>query len=438
MTSLQPYTKFTFTMLKKEVFLFLGLGIISGIPFLLILSTLSFWLTELKMPAVIIGAFTLTTIPYSLKPLWAPYVDNLSIPLLGKFLDIKCSWGVLSNILLAISIVGLGYSDPQYNLSSTIFFALLVSLCASIQDIIIDTLRIELIPYHLSGVIVTMETIGFRIGMFLSGAGAIYIAEYFSWHTAYNIMGSIVIFGSFIFWLLNSSSMTRQSRRMKKVTFATETPFTIYPLLSKYKLVQIFFYSIYNVMSQKGFLSIIAFIFFFKVADSALNSMSAPFIHALGFSKIEYANISKFFGTIIVICGSIAGGFCTTRWNTLLCLKLYGYLQILSTCMFILQIHMGHNNLWLTLTLGLESFVSGFGSVGFLACLSRLCHLSFTATSFTMLCSLGSLFRIIISLTAGWCVDNLGWNILFYLVILFTIPIFYYLNKIAILLQPSN
>ena len=419
---------------KKEVFLFLFLGFISGIPFLLVLSTLAFWLSELKIPNTIIGVFMFTTIPYSLKPLWAPCIDNFNIPFLGRFLDIKYSWGIFSNILLTISIVGLGFSNPQHNLGTTIFFALLVSFCAATQDIVIDTLRIELTPYHLSGIVAAAESIGFRTGMLTSGAGALYIAEYFSWPIAYSTMGCIVIFGSLVFWLLCRFPIATTQDQTKGVISdnrkSFNSSFIAQILPSKYKLMRLFFYSFYNITSQQYFLSIIAFIFFFKVADSSLNAMSAPFIYDLGFSKIEYANISKFFGTAMMVCGSMAGGFWVNRWNALLCLKLYGFLQIMSACMFIIQTYMGHNNLCLILTLGLESFVSGFGSVGFLAYLSRFCSSSFTATSFTVLYSFGSLFRVLISLAAGWCADHLGWTMLFCLVILFTIPIFYCLKRI--------
>lgn len=419
---------------RKEIFLFLFLGFISGIPFLLILSTLTFWLTELKIPNTIIGMFMFTTIPYSLKPLWAPCIDNFNIPFLGSFLESKYSWGVASNILLTISIVGLGFSDPQQNLGITIFFAFLVSFCAATQDIVIDTLRIDLTPYNLSGVVSAMESIGFRSGMITSGTVALYIAEYFSWSIAYGVMGCIVIFGSLAFCSLNRSSLTRKRVNIQEIIHNDKKKsfnsfLVAQKTVSKSNLIGFFFYPVYHIISQKNISFILAFVFFFKVADSSLNSMSAPFIHDLGFSKIEYANISKFFGTIMMMAGSIAGGLWISRWNTLLCLKAYGYLQIISAIMFIIQTHMGYNHVCLALTLGLESFVSGFGSVAFLAYLSKFC-ISSTATSFTLFYSFGSLFRVLISLAAGCCADHLGWIILFCLVILFTIPLFYYLKRI--------
>ena len=402
---------------KTEVFLFLFLGFISGVPFLLVLSTLAFWLTELKIANTIIGIFMLTTTPYSLKPLWAPIIDSFNLPILDKFLDIKYSWGILSNILLAVSIIGLGFSDPQNNLWATVLFASLVSFFAATQDIVIDALRIELTPAHLSGIVAASESIGFRAGMLTSGAGALYIAEYFSWPIAYGFMGVIVVCGSLVFWLLQRLSKVKTQNQQPKIN--TDKPF-----------LQLFYNSFYNVVSQSYFFPIIAFIFFYKVADTSLNAMSAPFIYALGFSKIEYANISKFFGTTMMICGSLAGGLLVNRWNAYITLKLYGGLQIISASMFIVQTYMGYNASCLILTLGLESFVSGLGSVAYLAYLAKFCRLSFTATSFTVLYSFGSLFRVLISLLAGWCADYLGWYILFSLAAGLTIPIFYCLNRV--------
>ena len=417
---------------KKEVFIFFFLGIASGIPFLLILSTLSFWLVELQISNSVIGALTLVTIPYSLKLLWAPCVDNFKLGLLGGLENSKCYWGVVSNILLTISIIGLGFSNPEYNLVVTIVFAVLVSFFASIQDIVIDALRIELISTNLSGVMAATESIGFRTGMFISGAGALYIAEYFSWSIAYATMGCMVFIGSITFLMLHTFPVMK----IKKVSNQNIFNHKFVELITlKSRLIGTFVHSFYNTFSQPYFFSLLSFIFFFKFADSTLNSISAPFIYNLGFTKIEYANISKIFGTGMMICGSIMGGAWIQRWNATSCLKFYGCLQIMSACMFIIQTYIGYNTLCLIFTIGLESFVSGFGSVGFLAYLSKFCRISFIATSFTLFYSFGSFFRILISLFAGFCADYLGWTILFYLVILFTLPMFYCLKRTEKLLQ---
>ena len=420
---------------KKKAFIFFFLGIISGIPFLLVLSTLSFWLAELQIPISIIGTLTFVTIPYSLKLLWAPFIDNFKPGLLNKLKNGKCFWGIIANIFLTISIIGLGFSNPGHNLVSTVMFAVLVSFFASIQDIVIDALRIELTSSKLSGIMAAAESIGFRTGMFLSGASTLYIAEYFSWPIAYTTMGGIVFIGSITFLILHIFCTIKENEIINKKTINNQF---IESIVLKNKLTYTFFYSFYNIFSQPYFSSLLFFIFFFKFADSTLNSISASFIYNLGFTKIEYANISKFFGIGMMICGSIMGGTWIQRWDLTSCLKSYGCLQIMAACMFIIQTYIGHNTLCLIFTIGLESFASGFGSVGFLAYLSKFCRISFSATSFTLFYSCGSFFRILISLFAGWCADYLGWAILFSLVILFTIPMFYYLKKIETLFISSS
>ena len=419
---------------KKEVFLFLFLGFLSSIPFLLVLSTLTFWLTELNVPKTTVGIGMLTTLPYSLKPLWAPYIDSFNLPILGRFLEGKYSWGVLSNLFLTISIVGLGLSNPQDNLAITFFYATLVSFSAATQDIVIDTLRIELLPTNLSGIGAAMESIGFRMGMLTSGAGALYLAEYFSWSIAYSIMACIVFCGNFIFWRLQNFSRGQKKRIDEASARILLSP--IFPansansLVTNHSFLRLFWNSCYDIISRPSFFYILAVIFCFKIADSSFNAMSAPFVYELGFSKIEYANISKFFGTGMMIVGSLMGGYLVNRWNSVFALKSYGVLQILSGCMFIIQTYLGYNHLCLILTLGLESFVSGMGSTAFLAYLSKFCRHPFTATHFTILYSFGSLFRVLISLAAGWCAEQLGWYILFSLAAVLTLPIFFYLNKV--------
>lgn len=407
---------------KKGALIFLFLGFISGAPFLLVLSTLAIWLTELNISNTVIGALALTTIPYSLKPLLAPYIDNVNIPILEKFLSIKYSWGVLSNISLAIAIVGLGLTDPEYNLITTIVFAILISCCAATQDIAIDALRIELTPHRLLGIVSAMSAIGFRAGMLASGVLPLYIAEYYSWLIAYSVMGAIVICGSLVFCLLQYLSLIKTNYK-KQITLNNNGT-----MPCKYRGLKLFWHSLRHVMSQPYFVPAIAMIFFYKVADSSLNSMSAPFIYTLGFNKIEYANISKFFGAGMMICGSAIGGWLVTCWNATLSLKLYGTLQILSACMFIVQIYKGHNTSFLILTLGLESFTSGLGSVALVSYLAQFCKPPFTATNFAVLYSFGSLCRVAISLAAGLCADFLGWEALFLLVSALTIPIFYCLR----------
>ena len=273
----KAYPKLVLTEYKKGVVLFLFLGFLSGIPFLLVLSTLTFWLAELNIPKATIGIGMLTTLPYSLKPLWAPYIDNFNLPLLNRFLDGKYSWGVLSNLFLTISIVGLGFSNPQDNLSTTFFFAALVCFSASTQDIVIDALRIELLSANLSGIGAALESIGFRAGMLTSGAGALYLAEYLSWPTAYSIMACIVFCGNLIFWRLqNFSSMKSLDKADSSLLLSP--PFLANNLVTKHPLRRLFWNSCYDLISKPSFFYILAVIFFFKIADSSFNAMSASLI----------------------------------------------------------------------------------------------------------------------------------------------------------------
>lgn len=402
----------------SKVILFLILGISSGIPFLTILSTLMFWLTELEFSKTIIGSIVFISLPYSLKPIWAPFIDNYSF--FKNTISRLYSVGIIANILLSLSIAGLGLNNPLENLYVTIFFGTLIALNASIQDIVIDSLRIEIVPIDMSAIIATAETIGFRIGMLISGAGSIYIAEYISWPVSYFITASVVSCGSIAFYILKLSGYN------KNINFKVIKNNTI----KQDNIFYIFINSIKKVILEPYFYLIMLFIFFFKISDSALNSMIAPFLYDIGVNKLEYANIAKFFGTIMVIIGSFNAGYLIHRFNNILVFKIYGILQIICSLMFFSLSLFGYSKIILITTIGIENLTSGIGSVAFLTYLVKFCRPPLTATHFTIIYSCGSFFRVVISFISGLYTDLYGWPCFYFTVCLLSLPFFIFLNKI--------
>ncbi len=184
------------------------LGFVSGLPLLLTLSTLSYWLATVGINKTAIGLFALVGIPYSLKFLWSPFLDQISLPILSKWLGNRRGWILFTQILVMISMIGLGRSNPEINVFQTAIWATLLSFCSASQDIVIDGYRVEIERDR--GVGSSAIQLGYRLGMLISGAGAIYLSVFFQWSQVFQIMASLMLVGSITVFLSPKSPEDNQ------------------------------------------------------------------------------------------------------------------------------------------------------------------------------------------------------------------------------------
>jgi PAT family beta-lactamase induction signal transducer AmpG len=398
----------------------LALGFVSGVPFLLTLSTLSFWLAEQHVSTSIIGLFMLASFPYSIKFLWSPFLEIISIPFLTNKFGQRRSWGLLAQTGVMLSTIALAFSDPGNNLLISGAWAFLISFFSATQDVVTDSYRIDLLENKFSGAGAAMESIGFRAGMLASGAGTLYLANSFDWPTAYCLTALSGIVGIVTLLSIKESASSKTKLVFRKKTFSK--PF--------YNFYLTYSNSWRQLIKKPYFLYIVAFIFCFKMADTVLNSMSVPFLYELGFSKIECANISKFFGITMMVSGGLVGGVLIHQLGMNQTIVMCATLQALSCLMFMIQAQVGHVISVLVITMGVESFCSGLSSTAFIAYLSKFCKTPFSASHFTLLYSLGSLSRVIISAGSGWFADTYGWMLLFGIASLFSIFLLYFLIRV--------
>ena len=199
---------------KKQLLIFI-MGISSGIPLYLILSTLFIWLARENIDISTIGLFALTQIPWSLKFLWAPFIDNYKIPFLCNFFGQRKSWLLLTQLNLSIFIICLGYSNPIDNLEITAIFALLVSFFSASQDIVVDAYRIEILNDNSQGAGAAMTQFGYRIGGLLAGAGSLYLTTYFSWEQIFLLVSLIILFLMvLIIFVIPSENIHKASKKI--------------------------------------------------------------------------------------------------------------------------------------------------------------------------------------------------------------------------------
>jgi len=373
---------------KKQLLIFL-MGIASGVPLYLILSTLFIWLTREDIDISTIGLFALTQIPWSVKFLWAPIIDNYRIPLLHRFLGQRKAWLFIIQINLILFIILLGYSNPTENLKLTALLALIISFFSASQDVVIDAYRIEILNDDSQGAGAAMTQFGYRVGGLFAGAGSLYLTVIFSWEYVFLTI-SIIFFFLMVFIIFIIPSTNNH-------------------IASKKNLIEPFREFLFRNSISKVLL-IFLFIFFFKFGDVIAGVMANPFYVKIGFSNIEIANASKVFGVIMTILGVFIGGYFVKIFGILKSLLISGFFQIFSNLLYVLLNYMGPELSYLFLTVAGENFSGGLGSAAFVAYLSSLCNRKYTGTQYALLSSIMGLARAILSSPSGYLVEYIGWS----------------------------
>lgn len=375
------------------------LGFASGLPFLLILSTLSVWLAEIGVSKTMIGLFAWVSIPYALKFMWGPLVDKYRLPILYKYLGLRRSWILLAQIFLWITVVGLGNTDPLNNLMLTIIFAVLVGISSAIQDIAIEAYRIEILPPNKIGIGASTSVIGYRLGMLCSGAGTITLAALCgSWSIAYTCIAMCMVIGIIT---------TLCSVEPKIQRTATQ--------ISIWRAIKFF-------AAKREWQIIIPFILSYKISDTILNVMNMPFLLEIGFNKLEIAYVAKTFGIGAMIFGGIVGGVMLMRQSLRQNLFTCVCLQAVASALFIVQAQSGNNLSLLFVSMGVENFVCGMSQVALIAYMTHLCSKQSTALHFAILSSFASFVRVGFSAVAGWLADRYGWPQFYAIVCVSCVP----------------
>lgn len=178
--------------LERRVLVIFLLGFSSGLPLLLVFQTLSAWLKESEISLTMIGWFSLASAAYALKFLWAPLVDKLPLPVLSSLFGQRRGWMIFSQVMIAFSMLGLGAADPAVDLWWTAMWAVALAFASATQDIVVDAYRIESLNEEQMGAGSANYVLGYRLAMLAAGAGALFIADIWSWFAAYAVMASLM------------------------------------------------------------------------------------------------------------------------------------------------------------------------------------------------------------------------------------------------------
>jgi PAT family beta-lactamase induction signal transducer AmpG len=396
---------------RPRLLAILFMGFSSGLPLPLTFATLSFWLAETGISRTEIGLFVLLGFAYNYKFLWSPLIDRLPIPGLTRRLGRRRGWALAIQLPLMLAILALGQSDPRTDLSLTALLAVLVSFLSASQDIVIDAYRVELLKPEEQGAGAAATQWGYRVGNLAAGAGALYAAHFGGWHMAYAIMAGLMLIG------IATVLLTPEPAARGTVAAAAHGPGALAAWM-RTAVVEPFA----DFIARPGWAAILVFIVLYKFGDALAGVMSNPFYVALGFTKIEVANISKLVGFFATLGGVALGGMATDRWGLYRSLLACGLLQMLSNLMYVAQAWAGHDTWMLTASIFTENLAGGMGSAAFVAYLSSLCNAAFTATQYALFSSLAALPIRLLSAPAGWLSEHLDWPSFFFVTTLAGVP----------------
>jgi PAT family beta-lactamase induction signal transducer AmpG len=382
---------------KKLLTMFL-LGFSAGLPLLLVFTTLSAWLRDENIVRSTIGFFGWVTIFYGLKFLWAPLIDSIKLPLIHNVLGKRRSWLLLTQLLICLFLYLLATISPTGDsLVAFAICALFVSFFSASQDIVVDAYRIEIAPIELQGILTAGYQFGYRVAILVSGAGALYIADSYTWEISYKIMSSLMLIG--IITTLMSSEPDEHRLKVDN---------------SSNLIAAVFWAPIRDFFSRyKNAILILIFIGVYRLSDLSMAVMANPFYLDIGFTLSEIATVTKVFGIAMTLIGAFIGGIIILRYGVSKPL-FYGSIMIASTTlMFVVQSIFGNDMNLFILTIALDNFTGGFAGTVFIAYLSSLTDPKYTATQYALFSSLMLVPGKFLSGFSGLVVDSFGYLELF-------------------------
>lgn len=388
---------------NPKMIVMLILGLFSGLPFVLIFSTLAYWLTSKGVSKTDIALFSLVRFPYSFKFLWAPYVDRLRLPVLTALLGRRRSWALVFQFGLMISLLLLIRTNPAVDPVLTGLCAVAVAFFSASQDIVFDAFRVEDFEPQDQGAASGSFVFGYRVGMLAAGAGALYMAEIMSWESVYTLLAVSGVIG--IITILAVREPPHQALKNDGNFFeeAVAAP-------------------IKDFVSRPGWVWIVLFIMLYKLCETTLGTMTAPFYIEMGFSYDQIATVVKLYGIAATILGGLLGGIAVVRWGIMRSLLICGILQGISNLPFAYLATQGNSLVWLMISVVSDNLASAMATSAFVAYMSFLCNTAYTATQYALLSSLMALPRDLLSSGSGWLADHTTWPVFFTVTAFLSLP----------------
>ncbi len=364
---------------NPKVVSMLFLGFSAGLPFLLIFSTLSAWLRTEEVDRAAIGFFSWIGITYSIKVLWAPIVDRVSLPFLTRRLGRRRGWMFLAMCGVASGLMGMAGTEPSTDLLFIALFALLVAFSSATQDIAIDAYRIEVVAKEYQGAMAATYQLGYRMALLVAGGGALLLADSVSWSLTYFFLSSLTVVGIATVLIIDEPQMSKSFTTplggvRRWLSVAVMDPFV-------------------DFFSRNGRYAILILLFIglFRISDILMGVMANPFYIDLGFSLSEIGLIIKGYGTVATIVGAFLGGLVVAKYGIMKPLLVGAVLLAFTNILFSILALIGPDRTMLIVTITLDNLSAGLAGTVFIAYLSSLTNVAYTATQYALFSSLMTL-----------------------------------------------
>ena len=457
-------------------------GFSSGLPILLIFSTLSLWLKSAGIDRSTITLFSWAGLAYSFKFLWAPLIDKIPISYLTTKFGHRRSWLILSQLTLMMLFISIGFVDPQNNLFIMALLIVCIGFSSATQDAMIDTFRIESAPQNLQSAMSGTYIIGYRLGMISAGAGSLMLASWFggdnqiynvhAWQKTYMLMailqsvgllccfmspepisprklitdnrdrlrlvnvffisllGFILVYNFFPEWKGNDP-VIKGFFILLQFTFAFSTIIFSFFISVRFNFIQksiltsTFWHPLNDFIKKYGSTAIIILIIigFYRVADVVMGVVANIFYSDKGYTLNQIATFSKFWGLIATIFGGLIGGVLSSKYNNYLILLLGAILAASTNLLFALLAILEPKSIYLMIVIIADNISAGIASVAFVAFLSSLTNRDFTTTQYALFTSFMLFFPKIIGGYSGTIVDNFGYVSFFIATALIGLPV---------------
>ena len=477
----------------------LFLGFSAGIPILLIFSSLSLWLREAGVERAAVTFFSWAALGYSFKFVWAPLVDRLPIPWLTRWLGRRRSWMLLAQSSIIGAILWMAFTNPveaENSMTLMAFAAVFLGFSSATQDVVIDAYRIESADSDLQAMMSSTYIAGYRIGMLVAGAGALFLASYLgsemgsyhyhAWRWTYIAMAGVMLVGVITTLTIPEPDIQKKSHHPHRdldylhlflLFLCAITGFiaTFYVSTGIVSTSKNFLTSIFNnpylasflmetlrliiAIMMAGIMTLIplklglgnramiretyvapvqdffkrygihlawlllALVGLYRISDIVLGVISNVFYQDLGFTKPEIASVVKTFGLLMTIAGGFLGGLLSVRYGVMRILFLGALLSAATNLLFMMLAHAGHDLPMLYIVISADNLSAGLASAAFIAFLSSLTNISFTAVQYAIFSSLMTLLPKVLGGYSGSIVDDIGYSNFFILTTLMGIPV---------------
>lgn len=401
--STEPLIKKIFT---RRMLVALIMGFASGLPLLLTITVLQAWMTREGVDLTVIGLMALVGLPYTVKFLWAPVLDRFTLPFLGR----RRGWLLVAQIMLMLSIMGLGLTDPASSPWIVAFSAFLVTFFSASQDVVIDAYRREDLTDEELGLGSALYINGYRVGMLLASGGGLIMADHMPFSWVYLIMAGCMLPGVLTTLMCREPPVDLPPpKNIKRAV--------IDPLMEYFR--------------RDSALWMLAFVLLYKIGDSMASFMTTPFYLEIGFTMTEIGTVVKLLGFWAIAVGSLIGGVIMLRLGITYSLWIFGFLQAISTACFALLARIGDSIIALSAVIGFENLSGGMGTAAYAAFMASITNKRFTATQYSLLSSLMGVPRVVGSASTGYFAKILGWEGFFIACTLIAIPGLLVLLKFA-------